>query len=184
MIFRVEETCTWEDWDAWRKTYTLHGRVLGGAVRATFGFQRAWGVFMMAFGGLLILLGLLGGLVNLITLIGAAALLAGVRTFRRKDAREGLADRRMEQHFRSNIQDKPMRFTFEDDGFSVWEPGTSGSYRYHAVTGAWEDEGRYYLFLQGQMRYILQKDAFMAGSPGEFCTFLAQKTGKAPEYIQ
>ena len=77
MIFRVEETCTWEDWDAWRKTYTLHGRVLGGAVRATFGFQRAWGVFMMAFGGLLILLGLLGGLVNLITLIGAAALLAG-----------------------------------------------------------------------------------------------------------
>ena len=75
MIFRVEETCTWEDWDAWRKTYTLHGRVLGGAVRATFGFQRAWGVFMMAFGGLLILLGLLGGLVSLITLIGAAALM-------------------------------------------------------------------------------------------------------------
>ena len=76
MIFRVEETCTWEDWDAWRKTYTLHGRVLGGAVRATFGFQRAWGVFMMAFGGLLILLGLLAS---------AAAVLAGFLVYDRKD---------------------------------------------------------------------------------------------------
>ena len=184
MTFKVEETCTWEDWDAWRKTYTLYGNVLGGTVRATFAFQKAWGVFMMAFGGLILLLGLLSGLINLITLIGAVTLFVGFQTFRRKDARAGLDNRKMEQTFQASVPDKPMRFTFDDDGFSVWEPSGAGSYRYHALTAVWEDKERCYLFLQGKMQYILQKTAFTQGTPEDFRTFISQKTGKPVEYIQ
>ena len=184
MMFKVEETYTWEDWDAWRKTCTLHGKVLGGAVQATVGFQKAWGVFMMAFGGLLVLLGLLGGLINLITLIGVVTLFVGVQTFRRKDARAGLTNRKVEQTFQASVPDKPMRFTFEEDGFSAWEPSGTSSYRYHALTAVWEDGERCYLFLQGKMRYILQKAAFTQGTPEDFRAFISQKTGKPVEYIQ
>ena len=184
MTFKVEETCTWEDWDAWRKAHTLHGKVLGGAVRATFGFQKAWSVFMMVFGGLLILLGLLGGLINLITLLGAATLFIGVRTFHKKEVRAGLSNRKMEQDFQASVPDKPIRFAFDEDGFSVWESSGAGSYRYHALTAVWEDEERCYLFLQGKMQYILQKPAFTQGTPDDFRIFISQKTGKPVEYIQ
>ena len=184
MTFKVEETCTWEDWDAWRKTYTLHGKVTGKVVRAAAGFLKGWGIFMMALGGLLLLMGVLGGLLNFFTLLGAGLLLIGWTSFRRKGAREGLSDRRVEETFRSNIADKPMRFAFEDDGFSVWEPAGSGSYRYHALTAVWEDEARYYLFLQEKMRYILRKGAFTQGTPDGFRALISQKTGKSVEYIK
>ncbi len=185
MLFKVEETCTWEDWDAWTNAYMLHGKLLGPAAKALVGFGRLWGVFMAIFGGLLLLGGLIGGAFNLITVLGAAILLIGVRAFRKyRDVRETFSDLRRGRDSEKSISDKPMWFTFEEDRFFAWEPSGASSYRYHALTAIWEDEERCYLFLRGKMQYILQKDAFIQGAPEDFRIFIAEKTGKPVQYIK
>ena len=185
MIFRVEETCTWEDWDAWSNAYMLHGKLLGSASKALAGFERLWGALMAIFGGLLLLGGLIGGVFNLITVLGAAILLIGIRAFRKyRNVREAFSNVRRGRGLEKSISDKPMRFIFEEDGFSVWEPSGASSYRYHALTAVWEDKDRHYLFLQGKMQYVLRKAAFTQGTPDDFRAFISQKTGKPVEYIQ
>ena len=185
MTFKVEETCTWEDWDAWTNAYMLHGKLLGPTSKALAGFGRLWGALMAIFGGLLLLGGLIGGVFNLITVLGAAILLIGVRAFRKyRHVRDALSDTRRGSGLEEAIPDKPMRFTFDDDGFSAWEPSGAGSYRYRALTSVWEDGERCYLFLQGKMQYILQKNAFTQGTSEDFRAFISQKTGKPVEYIQ
>ena len=121
------------------------------------------------------LLGLLGGVLNFLTLIGAALLVWGINTARRKNARENLSNRRLERMLSAKVPDIPMRFTFEEDCFFVTESGRDSSYRYHVLTDVWEDEERYYLFLQGKMQYILQKDAFFQGTPDSFRPFIREK---------
>ena len=100
----------------------LHGKLLGTAVKALADFGRLWGVFMVIFGGLLLLGGLIGGAFNLITLLGAAIMLIGIRAFRKyRDVREAFSELRRGRGSEKPISDKTMRFTFEEDSFFAWE---------------------------------------------------------------
>lgn len=183
MEFQIEETLTWEDWDAWSKAHLLHGRALGRAARGAALFRRGVGALWMGLGGLLLLMGLLAGVWNLFTALGAVFLAAGVRWFRERDVRRAMSSRRAERALRANIPETPLRFTFDDGGFLVWESGRSDSFRYHALTDVWEDGDRYYLFLQGKMRYILRKDGFLRGTPAAFRQFLQARTGRPVETV-
>ena len=184
MLFQVEETVTWRDWDAYRIASTLHGKVVGGIMRGLWGFQRALGLFFAVFGGALAGLSLLSGRPNLLTAMGAVMLYLGIRRFRKKEAAEGVKSRAFQQAFQENVTDNPMRFTFEEDGFYIWEPSGSASYRYHALDAVWEDRERYYLILPEKKWWALQKNAFTMGDPVNFCNFIEAKTGKAIETIK
>lgn len=88
----------------------------------------------------------------------------GIRQFRKKEAAEGVKSRAAQRAFQENVTDTPMRFTFEEDGFYVWEPSGSASYRYHALDAVWEDGERDYLILPGETvvgicrKALLQKE--------------------------
>ena len=162
----------------------LHGKVVGGIMRGLWGFQRALGLFFAVFGGALAGLSLLSGRPNLLTVMGAAMLYFGIRQFRKKEAAEGVKSRAAQRVFQENVTDTPMRFTFEEDGFYVWEPSGSASYRYHALDAVWEDGERDYLILPGKQWWALQKSAFTKGDPAGFRDFIESKTGKAVEIIK
>ncbi len=183
-MFQVETTVTWRDWDAWRKAFALHGKVLGTGVRAAAGLQRLWGLGTAVLGAALCLAGALGGLFNLLTLLGVLCLLYGVPALRQKDPRAFLASRRAEAALRAEYPDRRLRLSFDGEGFSLWEPGGGGSYRYAALTDVWEDGERFYLFLQGEMRFPLRKADFTGGSPGEFREFISQAAGRPVEQIR
>lgn len=183
--YRVEETLTWQDWDAYRIARALHGAVTGRAVRGLSGFQRALGLFFAIFGGALAGLSLLSGRPNLLTVMGAAMLYFGIREFRKKEAAARLELREpYQRELRKTFPDTPMRFLLEEDGFSVWEPSGSASYRYHALDAVWEDGERYYLLFPEGKFLALQKCAFTQGDPAAFRTFLEEKTGKSVQTIQ
>ena len=184
MLFQVEEIVTWRDWDAYRIASALHGKVTGSIMRGLWGFQRALGLFFAVFGGALAGLSLLSGRPNLLTVMGAAMLYFGIRQFRKKEAAEGVKSRAAQRAFQENVTDTPMRFTFEEDGFYVWEPSGSASYRYHALDAVWEDGELDYLILPGKQWWALQKGAFTKGDPAGFRDFIESKTGKAVEMIK
>ena len=183
--YRVEETFTWRDWDAYRIARALHGAVSGGAIRGLSWFQRALGLFFAILGGALAGLSLLSGRPGLLTAMGAAMLYFGVREFRKKETAARLKFRnRYQRELRKTFPDTPMRFLLEEDGFSVWEPSGSASYRYHALDAVWEDGERYYLLLPEGKFLALQKRAFTQGDPAAFRTFLEEKTGRSVETIR
>ena len=184
MLFQIEETVTWRDWDAYRIASTLHGKVAGGVMRGLWFFRRGLGLFFAVFGGALAGLSLLSGRPNLLTGMGAVMLYFGIRKFRKKEAAEGVKSRAFQQAYQERVADSPMRFTFEEDGFYVWEPSGSASYRYHAVDAVWEDGERYYLIFPEKKWRVLQKSAFTKGDPVSFCDFIEAKTGKTVEIIK
>lgn len=77
-----------------------------------------------------------------------------------------------------------MRFLLEEDGFSVWEPSGSASYRCHALDAVREDGERYDLLFPEGKFLALQKYASTRGGPAAFRTFLEKKTGKSVQAIQ
>lgn len=178
MKFQVEETVTKADWMACLEANT-NWPVRAG-IRGTNALLQLTGGFFVVFGGLLALLSLLSGSVNLLTLIGGACVWGGVLTFR-KYRNAGIYDSFSN---RVNISDTPMRFSFEEDIFFVWEGGKSSSYRYHTVSDLQEDREHFYLFLDGKMHFILRKDAFVQGQPKAFSAFLSEKVGKPLKYIE
>lgn len=76
------------------------------------------------------------------------------------------------------VPDTPMRFSFDEDGFDVFELSGNSSYRYFILTDVWEDENRFYLLEEGKLKFILQKQAFVEGTPDDFSVWIAGKTGK------
>lgn len=176
---------------AWTATYTLHSRVFSSVLNASSVVLRGIGILFIALGVFFLLPSLWWLLTDLVSMqfdpvcliragIGAACLVIGLRWFRNyKTSRSVLPRVPL-----AGISDTLLEFSFEDDAFFVQENGRPSSYRYHVLSAVWEDVDRYYLFISGKMHFILQKAALSCGSPDDFSAFLAQKIGKAVEYIK
>lgn len=189
--FKIEETVTIEDWEAYSNTFMSHKLHLGGLLavsRAEGPVNGVLGILLIVVGGFLLLslLSFLGNkamypILPLIIFMCASSLFFGIRMFqRRKPSKSRLGDLLS----RSGLTDAPMEFWFEDDAFFVRADNTSSSYRYHALSDVWESGSHFYLFCSGKMQYILRKDAFTQGDPEQFREFIQQKTGKAVEYAK
>ena len=77
-----------------------------------------------------------------------------------------------------------LDYRFSEDGFTVTLPTSRTEMAYTSIAGVFEDTGHYVLLLPAKTGYILRKDAFIQGSPEQFRDFIAQKTGRAVEFVK
>ena len=183
MCFQVEETVTWQDWDAYRIAHTLHGRIMGPIVRGVWRVSQVLGLAMAVFGAVLIVMSLIAGRLDLLTALGAALVYFGVWGFRIKSAAASLQNSTMARKLQKTVPESAVCFTFEEEGFSVQESSGNKHYTYSALADVWEDMFRWYLIFPQTWR-VVQKNAFTEGDAAEFSAFLESKTGKAVKNIK
>ena len=181
MEFKVEAVITWEDYAEFISSFGTQHRFFGPAMKGASWFYEGW---RLLFGGFLTLFGAPLFFVRLfrfgsVSILGGAMLLGGLFLLSRrfKSSRERYFEMMLSRRPKE-VEDKPMRFLFDEEGFEVWESGEGSSYRYHSLTDVWEDQGRFYLFMRGKMEYILPKAGFVLGEPSVFEFWIAKKLGK------
>lgn len=180
MVFRVEETLTWRDWDAWQKTHILQNSLVHGAVQSAVKIRRGYGLFLLAIGLCVLVIGVRDG--GWYLLLGVGILAVGGVFFRPGTLRQELSSQLVEQELAARFPDRQLSMAFSEPGFSevsgeVWED-------YEVVTGVVEDRERFYLLLRGEMRYILRKDAFTQGVPEDFRQWIGERTGRPVEFVK
>jgi len=73
--------------------------------------------------------------------------------------------------------DTGLSFTFQEDYFTVLTTGMisgNSDIRYEALFRAYQTKDSFYLYLQQQQSYIIDKASFTAGTPEDFAVFLAK----------
>lgn len=182
MEFRVEETITFQDYAEFSASYMLQTKVAGKMVRGSSalltGMQGFGGVVCALLGAAFIIGGLIGGFFGV---FGVIFLIAGLFLMQKARKAPSLRSRHVDMLLKRDtgkVPDTPMRFFFGEDQFEAFEANGNSSYRYFTLTDIWEDENRFYLFMEEGMKYILQKQGFVEGEPDDFSVWIAGKIGK------
>ena len=76
-----------------------------------------------------------------------------------------------------------LDFRFTEAGFSYRTPVSECRYEYSVLRELAEDGGYFYLFITGEMAYVLKKTDFTRGAPEEFRKFLEERTGKTVQFM-
>lgn len=76
------------------------------------------------------------------------------------------------------------RFVFSEESFRGVQSGMETVYQYEIVRGVYETETYFVLQLDAQLCMMIDKDGFSQGTPDGFRTFLAEKTGRAAEFVR
>ena len=69
-------------------------------------------------------------------------------------------------------------YRFTQESFEVHAKTNDHRYDYALLRQLWEDEGRFYIFLDQPMPFMLNKTGFTQGDPAAFSVFLQERTGK------
>ena len=72
---------------------------------------------------------------------------------------------------------RPLRLTFESDGFYMTTNQVGEYLLYSAIRAILEDDRVFLLFFENRTAYILHKDGFLTGDADGFRDFLRQRTG-------
>ena len=121
MEIQLTTTMTWKDWDAWRKTRTLYGKVSGSFARGLAVFLRIFGIALLILGGVMIVYGLMSGMQKTYIAIGILCLPGGLLWAKKRDTRTAMNSRRIEQYLKRQMPDQELQFLFTEEGFSVTE---------------------------------------------------------------
>ena len=78
----------------------------------------------------------------------------------------------------------PFTLDFAEEFLTSTDPLSQSRYEYAVIKDIWEDNSRFYLHMYHGLIIILRKNAFTQGDPEQFREFIAQKTGKAVEYVK
>lgn len=181
MKFNVEETVTVQDYVEFNACYILQanniaGKTFRGASALLTGLQRLGGGALIILGAIVLIGGLIAGLFNA---FGVICLMCGTYLIRKSmEPPRNRAVKPYLDRLTGEEQNTYMRFFFDEDGFDVFELSGNSSYRYFILTDVWEDENRFYLLEEGKLKFILQKQAFVEGTPDDFSVWIAGKIGK------
>lgn len=78
----------------------------------------------------------------------------------------------------ARLPDTEVRAVFFGDGcFVFWENGVKTRLSYSAIAGAWEDEGRFYIFFADRPPLVLPKRGLVRWMPEDFRDFLESACG-------
>ena len=72
---------------------------------------------------------------------------------------------------------RPLRLTFESDGFYMTTNQVGEYLLYSAIRAILENDRVFLLFFENRTAYILHKDGFLTGDADGFRDFLRQRTG-------
>lgn len=75
------------------------------------------------------------------------------------------------------------RYRFTPEGVELHNSGSDHRYDYSHLQKVWEDEGHFYLTLDGRVWHILNKSQFTKGNPEQFALFLAEQTGRPVRWV-
>ena len=72
---------------------------------------------------------------------------------------------------------RPLRLTFEEDGFFMTTDQVGERLLYSDIRAILENDRVFLLFFDDRTAYILHKDGFLTGDADEFRGFMKQRTG-------
>lgn len=128
--------------------------LVGGAVILKTTVLGEWPLYLLAIGILLLLVSLFFGLFLLLNISGRL-------TWRNYSAKgtEALLE-------------------FFEDYFATYLPTAESRTSYTVIQKLFEDQARYFLFVNKNSAVIVRKDGFTVGDPAEFGAWIAEKTGE------
>jgi len=180
MVFFIKETLTAEDKMAWRQMMVKREKAVRKERRAVardWAERKIMGFSCIIFGVLIAFAVVRGGVGGLWIFFSLYCVFGGVCILAWKPPRiEQTVSLPASGLPPSRITDMPVRAVFFGDGcFSFWESSKKTRLGYHAVTAAWEDTGRFYLFFQDRPPLILPKRGLGRWMPEDFRDFLDQE---------
>ncbi len=66
-------------------------------------------------------------------------------------------------------------YTFYDDHFSIEDSNSTTESQYSVITKFFEKDDRFFLYISVNEAYIIRKDSFIFGTPGDFGPFMREK---------
>lgn len=75
------------------------------------------------------------------------------------------------------------RYRLTPEGLELHNSSSDHRYDYSHLRPVWEDEGHFYLSLDGQVWHILSKSQFTQGDPTRFAAFLKEQTGRPVSWV-
>lgn len=120
-------------------------------------------------------------------LMGAAFLVLGVVTLvQRRPGGSPVYPRWAKRAWKKWSRQDPelrWRYRFTPEGVELHNGGSDHRYDYSHLQKVWEDEGHFYLTLDGRVWHILNKSQFTKGNPEQFALFLAEQTGGPVRWV-
>ncbi len=178
MVFRVRGTLTKEDRAAWRRLAVRYDRSVVKKYR-TAKRERlkmklsAW--LMLIISGVGLFAAVSGGISPWMAPLMLFLIITGIfLLFFVKQPEIKPPTRLFEYDFPpSDMPDTPVRAAFFEDGcFVFWNAAERVRLGYAAITAAWEDAERFYLFLRNRPPLVLPKRGFAGEMSEDFRGFL------------
>lgn len=186
MEFEIKMDYTVEDLDAYWRAFYLKRPETPGGKRASPKMHRNLGLFFLAMGALTAFvlrppargLGIAMGLMEMV--LGLMLLYSGYYLGSPRSSSRWV--KRAWEQYQASGKIYSCRFTQE--GVWVHDSKSDHRYDYEGLEALWEDGERFYLMMPKNAAYILRKDAFVRGAPGELPAFWAGRTGKTVEEVK
>ncbi len=180
MVFFIKETLSAEDRAAWRKLAVHWDKAIRKKRRAAVRDWVEWkitGLSSLVFGGLIAFAVVKGSMRVLWIFYSLFLVIGGICILAAKPPRiERAASLSKENFPPPEATDTPVRAVFFEDGcFIFWASSKKNRLGYQAITAAWEDEGRFYLFIQDRPPLVLPKRGLGRWMPEDFRDFLERK---------
>lgn len=190
MVFRVQGVLTEEDRAAWRRLAARRERVSRKkhqkAVCGWF-WDKLCGFGIMTFGIVALFLCAYDDMKIGWMIFGLFATFGGLWMFLASGhcpVRE-TASPHGQDFPPSGMPDLPVRAVFFGDGwFTFWDASGKARLGYSSITDAWEDAGRFYLFLADHPPLALPKCGFAGGTPEDFRGFLERELERPVERMK